>query len=206
MDDRLLPSSSSRRMVSFKGATQVHVTTLDEVVSVNSFFTIAVFLGLSFSSTKAADLETDCPVGPDAVKYLLLYEVLAFASFLFSSLVAHGLKLYIIFANSNLIEESQAAEINNRLLRIGMLASAIGSVAGTIFLMLSMISLIELRVLRLPRHSSNLAAGPPYFSIVCSTNSSATDLTGEAAGLTGLRLFFYNVYIGRQHNETPILS
>ncbi|XP_024532401.1 uncharacterized protein LOC9640190 [Selaginella moellendorffii] len=146
MDDKLLPSSSSRRMVSFKGATQVHVTTLDEVVSVNSFFTIAVFLGLSFSSTKAADLETDCPVGPDAVKYLLLYEVLAFASFLFSSLVAHGLKLYIIFANSNLIEESQAAEINNRLLRIGMLASAIGSVAGTIFLMLSMISLIELRL------------------------------------------------------------
>ncbi|EFJ27214.1 hypothetical protein SELMODRAFT_167919 [Selaginella moellendorffii] len=133
-------------MVSFKGATQVHVTTLDEVVAVNSFFTIAVFLGLSFSSTKAAALETDCPVGPDAVKYLFLYEVLAFASFLFSSLVAHGLKLYIIFANSTHIEESQAAEINNRLLRLGMLASAIGSVAGTIFLMLSMISLIELRL------------------------------------------------------------
>lgn len=34
--------------------TQVHVTTLDEVVSVNSSFCVAVFIGLSFSPNPGA--------------------------------------------------------------------------------------------------------------------------------------------------------
>ncbi|KAJ7009139.1 hypothetical protein NC653_007699 [Populus alba x Populus x berolinensis] len=55
--------------------TSVHVTALDGIVNVNSLFTVAVFVGI------------------DMAKNLLVFEVVSFSFFLFSSLVAQGLKL-----------------------------------------------------------------------------------------------------------------
>ncbi|KAJ7571502.1 hypothetical protein O6H91_01G169400 [Diphasiastrum complanatum] len=136
-----------------KRTTQIHVTTLDSVVSVNSFFTIAVFIGLSVSSHNSSSPQTDttsivsgCVTGENTVKYLLVFEVVAFSCFLFSSLIAHGMKLYIIFFNGNDREEVQAALIDQKFLRFGMIAAAIGSIAGTFFLLLSMINIIQVRL------------------------------------------------------------
>ncbi|KAJ7534594.1 hypothetical protein O6H91_13G101600 [Diphasiastrum complanatum] len=129
-----------------KGATQIHITALDAVVSVNSFFTVAVFIGLSFSAPQKSASPAACVPGENTVKYLFVFEVVAFGCFLFSSLIAQGMKLCLIFYNSNDPQEEQAVEISQKFLRFGMIASAMGSAAGTLFLLLSMISIIQLEL------------------------------------------------------------
>ncbi|EFJ27213.1 hypothetical protein SELMODRAFT_412184 [Selaginella moellendorffii] len=129
--------------------SQVHVTALDEVVSVNSFFTVAVFVGITLTTSNLHvgspnDAKHECIPGPSTFKRLIVYEVVAFSFFQFSSLVAHGLKLLMVFKNSK--EASvDSATMNHKLLRLGILASAVGSGAGTVFLMLSLINYVQLR-------------------------------------------------------------
>jgi hypothetical protein len=82
----------------------------------------------------------------DIVKNLLIFEVTSFSAFLFSSLIAQGLKLAIIINNSKELHEAVKGHINNKLLRLGMLASAFGSVMGCVFLMLSMVNVIQIRL------------------------------------------------------------
>jgi len=131
-----------------KGTTSVHVTALDGLVNVNSLFTVAVFVGLSLATPGQRSLEDSgtCNAGEDIVKNLLIFEVTSFSAFLFSSLIAQGLKLAIIINNSNELHEVVKGHINNKLLRLGMLASAIGSIMGCVFLMLSMVNVIQIRL------------------------------------------------------------
>ncbi|KAF7120778.1 hypothetical protein RHSIM_Rhsim13G0054500 [Rhododendron simsii] len=128
--------------------TSVHVTALDGIVNVNSLFTIAVFVGLSLASPGQHSLENPsaCDAGVTAAKHLLVFEVVSFSFFLFSSLVAQGLKLAINLKNSTDVDEAFRAHINSRVLRSGMLASAVGSVMGCLFLMLSMVNVIQIRL------------------------------------------------------------
>ncbi|GAB4830367.1 hypothetical protein Ancab_020004 [Ancistrocladus abbreviatus] len=136
--DSSLPSST----------TSVHVTALDGLVNVNSLLTIAVFVGLSLAAPgqRSLDSRSSCDAGPDVAKKLLVFEVVSFSFFLFSSLVAQGLKLAINLLNSSDVNEAFRAHINSRVLRVGMLASAVGSVMGCLFLMLSMVNVIEIRL------------------------------------------------------------
>ncbi|MCL7022468.1 hypothetical protein MKW94_010737 [Papaver nudicaule] len=128
--------------------TSVHVTALDGLVNVNSVFTIAVFVGLSLTTPGQHSLENKdiCDAGIDVAKRLLVFEVVSFSFFLFSSLIAQGLKLAINLLNSKDVDEAVRAHINIKVLRFGMLGSAIGSVMGCIFLMLSMVNVIEIRL------------------------------------------------------------
>ncbi|KAK9757256.1 hypothetical protein RND81_01G152200 [Saponaria officinalis] len=128
--------------------TSVHVTALDGLVNVNSLFTIAVFVGLSLTTPGQRSLEnrTSCDAGIDVARKLLVFEVVSFSFFLFSSLVAQGLKLAINILNSKDADEIFKAHINTKVLRVGMLASALGSVMGCLFLMLSMIHVIQIRL------------------------------------------------------------
>uniref|UniRef100_A0A5B7AXZ2 Maternal effect embryo arrest protein n=1 Tax=Davidia involucrata TaxID=16924 RepID=A0A5B7AXZ2_DAVIN len=134
------PSSTS--------TTSVHVTALDGLVNVNSLFTIAVFVGLSLTTQGQRSLEnrSACDADIDVAKKLLVFEVVSFSFFLFSSLVAQGLKLAINLLNSKDVDEAFRAHINLKVLRFGMLGSAVGSVLGCLFLMLSMVSVIEIRL------------------------------------------------------------
>ncbi|KAG6481627.1 uncharacterized protein LOC122014991 [Zingiber officinale] len=128
--------------------TSIHVTALDGLVNVNSLFTVAVFVGLSIASPGQRSLEgrSECDPGLDVARNLLIFEVVSFSFFLFSSLVAQGLKLAINLLNSNDIDEAFRAHISARVLRFGMLASAVGSVLGCIFLVLSMVQVIQIRL------------------------------------------------------------
>uniref|UniRef100_A0A7I4F1B3 Uncharacterized protein n=1 Tax=Physcomitrium patens TaxID=3218 RepID=A0A7I4F1B3_PHYPA len=134
--------------------THVHVTTLDEVVSVNGFFAIAVFLGLAFSpplpqnqaATTLAPPRLECYVEVNVYRAVVLWEVVSFSCFLFSTLVAHGFKLYIVLENGRDKENSKFAEVNRSFLRIGIFSSGIGSCLGAIFLIVSMVVLIEIRL------------------------------------------------------------
>ncbi|MBA0752839.1 hypothetical protein Gogos_005569, partial [Gossypium gossypioides] len=87
-----------------------------------------------------------CDAGIDFAKKLLVFEVVSFSFFLFSSLVAQGLKLAINLLNSKDVDEAIRAHINLKVLRLGMMGSAVGSVMGCLFLMLSMVNVIEIRL------------------------------------------------------------
>ncbi|XP_016171997.1 uncharacterized protein LOC107614293 [Arachis ipaensis] len=138
-----VPSSSSS-----SATTSVHVTALDGLVNVNSLFTIAVFVGLSLTTPGQRSLEnrSSCDAGVDIAKKLLVFEVVSFSFFLFSSLVAQGLKLALNLLNSKEVDDAFRAHINLKVLRFGMLGSAIGSVMGCLFLVLSMVNVIEIRL------------------------------------------------------------
>ncbi|XP_059660005.1 uncharacterized protein LOC132306582 [Cornus florida] len=133
---------------SSSSTTSVHVTALDGLVNVNSLFTIAVFVGLSLTTPGQRSLEdrVDCDADVTVARKLLVFEVVSFSFFLFSSLVAQGLKLAINLLNSKDVDEAFRAHINLKALRFGMLASAFGSVMGCVFLMLSMVNVIEIRL------------------------------------------------------------
>ncbi|PWA65374.1 hypothetical protein CTI12_AA329120 [Artemisia annua] len=138
-------SSSPSRATS---TTSIHVTALDGLVNVNSLFTIAVFVGLSLTTAGQHSLEnrSACDADVSVAKKLLVFEVVSFSFFLFSSLVAQGLKLAINLLNSKDVDEAFRAHINLKALRFGMLGSAVGSVMGCLFLMLSMVNVIEIRL------------------------------------------------------------
>ncbi|KAF8393880.1 hypothetical protein HHK36_020078 [Tetracentron sinense] len=139
------PSSSS---LPSRTTTSVHVQALDGLVNVNSLFTIAVFVGLSLTTPGQHSLENKdvCDAGIDVAKKLLVFEVVSFSFFLFSSLVAQGLKLAINLLNSKDVDEAFKAHINLKVLRFGMLGSACGSIMGCVFLMLSMVNVIQIRL------------------------------------------------------------
>ncbi|PPR93066.1 hypothetical protein GOBAR_AA27609 [Gossypium barbadense] len=120
----------------------------DGLVNVNSLFTVAVFVGLSLTTPGQHSLENraPCDAGVDVAKKLLVFEVVSFSFFLFSSLVAQGLKLAINLLNSKDVDEAFRAHINLKVLRFGMMGSAVGSVMGCLFLMLSMVNVIEIRL------------------------------------------------------------
>lgn len=127
--------------------TSVHVTALDGLVNVNSLFTIAVFVGLSLTTPNQHSLEnTACDANIDVAKNLLIFEVISFSFFLFSSLIAQGLKLALNLLNSKDTDDAFKAHINFKVLRFGMLGSAVGSVMGCLFLMLSMVNVIQIRL------------------------------------------------------------
>ncbi|XP_071719740.1 uncharacterized protein [Rutidosis leptorrhynchoides] len=128
--------------------TSIHVTALDGLVNVNSLFTIAVFVGLSLTTQGQRSLQnkSSCDADVTVAKKLLVYEVISFSFFLFSSLVAQGLKLAINLLISKDVDEVFRAHINLKMLRFGMLGSAVGSVMGCLFLMLSMVNVIEIRL------------------------------------------------------------
>ncbi|XP_042498838.1 uncharacterized protein LOC122077103 isoform X2 [Macadamia integrifolia] len=129
-------------------STSVHVTALDGLVNVNSLFTIAVFVGLSLTTPGQRSLENKgaCDAGLDVARKLLAFEVVSFSFFLFSSLVAQGLKLALNLLNSKDVDDAFRAHINLKVLRFGMLGSAFGSVMGCVFLVLSMVSVIQIRL------------------------------------------------------------
>ncbi|XP_076887364.1 uncharacterized protein LOC143537491 [Bidens hawaiensis] len=133
---------------STQSTTSIHVTALDGLVNVNSLFTIAVFVGLSLTTPGQRSLEnrSACDSDISVAKKLLVFEVVSFSFFLFSSLVAQGLKLAINLLNSKDADEAFRAHINLKALRFGMLGSALGSVMGCLFLMLSMVNVIEIRL------------------------------------------------------------
>ncbi|RZB80845.1 hypothetical protein D0Y65_030532 [Glycine soja] len=80
---------------------------------------------------------SSCDAGIDVAKKLLVFEVVLLSFFLFSSLMAHGLKLALNLLNNKDTDEAFQAHINLRALRLDMVGFAIGSVMGCLFLVLS---------------------------------------------------------------------
>ena len=105
-------------------------------------------MGLSVASRGEKSLmgNSSCDAGIKVAENLLVFEVVSFSFFLFSSLVAQGLKLALNLLNSKDVDEAFRAHINIKVLRFGMLISAFGSVMGCVFLVLSMVNVIQIRL------------------------------------------------------------
>ncbi|XP_030451026.1 uncharacterized protein LOC115673101 [Syzygium oleosum] len=130
--------------------TSIQVTALDGVVNVNSIFTLAVFVGLAWNPWDPNNtLNTDprCAPGASVKRDLVAFHVYSFSSFLFSSLVALTLKQAIRITRSPSYHPAELiARINRNLLRVGMLASGVGSVCGSVFLMLALVNVVQIKL------------------------------------------------------------
>ncbi|XP_040382116.1 uncharacterized protein LOC102710318 [Oryza brachyantha] len=148
------------------GGTSIHITALDGIVNVNSLFTLAAFIGLAWRPSAdgpelaagADRLGSACAAGDRVESDLVLFHVLAFACFLFSSLVALCLKQIVRAspryrgrggAAGSAATLSRTAMINRVALRAGILASAVGSVCGCGFLMMALVNVVQVKLGRL---------------------------------------------------------
>ncbi|GJN09851.1 hypothetical protein PR202_ga27896 [Eleusine coracana subsp. coracana] len=104
---------------------------------------------------RADRLGEPCAAGDRAESDLVSFHVLAFACFLFSSLVALCLKQLVrtyphrIRGSSAAGVVGRTARINRAALRVGILASAVGSVAGCGFLMMGLVNVVQVKLGRL---------------------------------------------------------
>lgn len=121
-----------------------HLRTLDDLVNVNSLFTLAVFVGLSQAAPGVRSLENrdDCNAGPGVGKMLVLYEVVAFACFLLSSLVAKVLKLHLSLDGLKYDFVRKGFDLKDLML----ITAACASVSGIILLTLSVVDIIQIRI------------------------------------------------------------
>nr|AGG38117.1 maternal effect embryo arrest 60 protein [Dimocarpus longan] len=140
--------------------TSIHITALDGVVNVNSLFTFAVFVGLAWNPrdpNNSLISDQTCTPDPRVMEDMISFHIYSFSSFLFSSLVALGLKQAIRLSRNSWTggggggdHDSIAAtflgHVNKGLVRVGMLVSGVGSVMGCVFLMLALINVVQIKL------------------------------------------------------------
>lgn len=135
--------------------TRIHITALDGIIHVNSLFTIAIFIGLAWQPTDPnADFVDDpsCAATVKIAEDLVVFHVYSFSCFLFSSIIALGMKQVIRMVksvtdnNHRRIFTIEVAHINRTALRMGYLVSAIGSVSGCICLMLALMNMVQIKL------------------------------------------------------------
>lgn len=149
-------SAASRRSLSL---TSIHIMALDSIVNVNSLFTLALFLGLSWYPTTdpratLIGASESCTAGADVAEGLISFHVYSFSSFLFSSLIALALKQAIKISKSGGSDGGGGGEgfqhhlghVNRVALRLGMMVSAFGSVFGCGFLMMALVDLVQIKL------------------------------------------------------------
>ncbi|KAH6765944.1 maternal effect embryo arrest protein [Perilla frutescens var. hirtella] len=142
--------------------TSIHVTALDGIVNVNSLFTMAIFIGFSMTIPENATAASSaaCTTSRETVRRLIVFEVVSFSFFLFSSLIAQSLKLAINLVNNMDAKDPHKADIDADYLKFGLFASAVGSVVGCTFLMLSIVDFVRVKLGALS------CGGKPVYAVV----------------------------------------
>nr|GMD71178.1 uncharacterized protein LOC109162586 [Ipomoea batatas] len=128
----------------------VHVTALDSVVDVNSLFTIAMFLGLDNELVSPGELQSlnvreECQPGANTAKMLIVFEIISFSFYLFSSLVAQSIKLSLDLQPPDQAAGKDGSE-ESLWLTTGVLFSAMSSMLGCLFMLVSVVYVVELRL------------------------------------------------------------
>ncbi|KAK3444020.1 hypothetical protein EUGRSUZ_A00225 [Eucalyptus grandis] len=132
-----------------QAAVDIYQRALDDLVSVNSLFTVAVFVGLAFASAEQQNLAGNrkCEAGVRVGRRLVKNEVISFAFYLFSSLVAKSLKTHLF---TYLITDPSCDQIthwSSKVLRGSLFfLSTATSIIGGVLLLYSMIDMIQLRL------------------------------------------------------------
>lgn len=120
---------------------------LEDLVGVNSLFTFAMFIGMSFTSTNPQDLQLpkECQASRQTKMTLLFDEVVSFVCFLLSSLVATALKMDL---STCLMPSHDSQEPMGNEVRIGfrslmIMVSMAGSILGCVYLTLAMNNVVR---------------------------------------------------------------
>ncbi|XP_059666332.1 uncharacterized protein LOC132312098 [Cornus florida] len=148
-----------------KFGTKIQITALDGIINVNSLFTLAVFVGLTWDPRDINNrLLNDplCIAGPKVTEDLVSFHVYSFSSFLFSSLIAMALKQAIklgIMSRYRTLLTFDLAVINQTALRVGYLVSAAGSVSGCVCLMLALVNVVQIKLGTLSCANSHISYG-----------------------------------------------
>ncbi|KAK3184659.1 hypothetical protein Dsin_031945 [Dipteronia sinensis] len=170
-------NGSSTKAGSVEDNVEVHQKALEDLVNVNSLFTIAVFIGLSFATPNQHSLESrpECDPGREIAKRLVVYEVISFVCFLLSSLVAKSLKVVLNIRKQQMDVDHMM--IPDRLFKKWLLSekwktslmvvTISASISGIWFLTFSMMNVIQMRVGKLACGSNYaLSAVIPLFVVV----------------------------------------
>ncbi|KAF5752012.1 hypothetical protein HS088_TW02G01032 [Tripterygium wilfordii] len=122
----------------------VQIKALDDIVAMNSLFTIAVFVGLSLASSNEHNLggRKECDADPGTAQRLILYEVVSFAFFLLSSLAATTCK--VVLNTRNLLDSEFGLFKHNRDILVSV--AGIASFVGVVLLTLSMVNVVEIKI------------------------------------------------------------
>jgi hypothetical protein len=149
-------SLSSRKLT----PTAIHIMALDGIFNVNSLFTFALFLGLSWYPTNdptSTLVGGACIASTAIAEDLVAFHVYSFSSFLFSSLIALALKQAIKISKrgrdvrigghgGDQVLSVTMGHLNTATLRAGILVSAFGSVFGCGFLMMALVDLVQIKL------------------------------------------------------------
>ncbi|KAJ0241668.1 hypothetical protein HA466_0210610 [Hirschfeldia incana] len=161
--------------------TLIHVTALDGIVNVNSLFSLALFLGLTTSGNITFPVSGNqhlrrciAAKGPALAERLVSSHVYSFSFFLFSSLIAMSLKQAIRTTTTNGSEEEARVlnagmgRVNLVALRVGIVASCVGSVLGCGFLTMALVDLVQVKLgpLECNKSFDTLAAIVPLVVLV----------------------------------------
>ncbi|XP_020081424.1 uncharacterized protein LOC109718907 [Ananas comosus] len=133
------------------GSTAIHVTALDGILHANSLFTFAAFVGLTWNPSSSGGKDK-CSTGVRTVEHLVTCHVVAFACFLFSSIIALCLKQAVTCRCAAPRSAASTARINRAVLRAGIVASAAGSTFAVGFLMVALVNLVQVRLGRIGCH------------------------------------------------------
>ncbi|KAI4373049.1 hypothetical protein MLD38_011218 [Melastoma candidum] len=119
---------------------------LDDVVSLNSLFTMAVFIGLSFAlpgQVQSLSEDSSCQPNIGTRKRLVAFEITSFSCFVFSGIMAKTVKMLIYIRHGD--ESSQ----RKKLILVPFYFSIYGTMCGCFFLLLAMVDVIEVKLGRL---------------------------------------------------------
>lgn len=138
-----LKHQPKKRSVKVKEA---HLSALDDIVSVNSLFMFAVFVGISMAARGQQSLETreECQAGIEYKKMLLLFEVIAFACFVLSSLVAKVIKLHLIINGEGKHYAFVGKDFDLKDFLLILVACT--SIAGIVLVTLSVVYVVQIRM------------------------------------------------------------
>ncbi|KAJ4895647.1 maternal effect embryo arrest 60 [Raphanus sativus] len=158
--------------------TLIHVTALDGIVNVNSLFSLALFLGLTTSGNITFPVSGNhhlrrciAAKGPALAERLVSSHVYSFSFFLFSSLIAMSLKQAIrttTTTNEARVLSAGMGRVNLAALRVGIVASCVGSVLGCGFLTMALVDLVQVKLgpLECKKSFDTLAAILPLVVLV----------------------------------------
>ncbi|KAK3408916.1 hypothetical protein EUGRSUZ_J01060 [Eucalyptus grandis] len=123
---------------------------LDDIVSLNSLFTVAVFVGLSLAQPgQVQSLQDDDTCHPDAKirKRLVAYEIASFSCFVFSGFLAKTVKIFLyIYKKQDSTKTNPQREWKSL---VGFYLSIYGTMTGCLLLLLAMVDVVQIKLGRL---------------------------------------------------------
>lgn len=148
----------------------IQFAALDTVVSLNSLYAVSSFLGFSLTTIglHSIDGRLGCDANISTIRTLMFFEVISFAFFLTSSLVAHGLKIMIKLVNAAESNKEFRSHFNRKSIRKVMLCAIFSSILGCIFLILSIVNILQIRLGILSCRSPSTVQGAVALVVIVS--------------------------------------